>query len=250
MSNQDLKDKVVVVTGASRGIGEAVTREFLKLGARVARCSRSGKLNFPEADNSKFFEVDVSKKVEVVSAITKIMSTFGRIDVLVNNAGIRSPPMSTEEYDEGKFLEMWNTNFMGTLYMTLAALPHLKKTKGCIINMSSASGFANSVVGSTFYAVTKAAINVFTKRLAIEVGNYGIRVNAVAPGAIKTAMSMRGKTGEELRKLQELQASLTMLRMVGEPEHVAGVVTFLASKSADYITGQVIIVDGGKYDYL
>ena len=175
---------------------------------------------------------------------------FGRIDVLVNNAGVRSPPMSTEEYDEGKFLEMWNTNFMGTLYMTLAALPHLKQTKGSIINISSASGFANSIVGSTFYAISKAAVIVFTKRLAIEVGKYGIRANAVAPGPIKTAMSMKGKIGEEAEKLQKLYESQSMLGILGQPEHVAGVITFLASKSADYITGQVIVPDGGKWDYL
>lgn len=240
--------KVAVVTGASGGIGRALKQEFLRLGYTVAMCDKKRTASSAQS-KSRFFEMDVRDKFGVEGTIRSIGRTLGRIDVLVNNAGIRTL-MPIQEYDETRFLEMWNTNFMGTLYVTLAALPFLKKTKGRIINMASVSGFGNTLSGSTFYAISKAAIMIFTRRLAFEVGNYGIRVNAIAPGVVKSKMSMLGKTGEEAEKLERFYKSRTILHTIGHPRDIAKVAAFLASDSATYMTGQVIVVDGGNYDYL
>ena len=193
--------------------------------------------------------MDVRVRPRVEAVVSDIADRWGRIDVLVNNAGIRTL-MPISDFDEERFSEMWGTNFMGTLYMTLAALPFLKETKGRVINMASVSGFANTLSGSTFYAISKAAIMLLTRRLAFEVGDYGIRVNAIAPGVVKSNMSMQGKTGKAAAELEKFYRSRTMLHTVGRPQDVAKIAAFLASDSADYITGQVIVADGGNYDYL
>lgn len=241
--------RVAVITGASGGIGGALSQEFLRLGYNVAACDIRRPSGAHGTPGLRFFRADVGKRSEVQAAVKDMAAAWGRIDVLVNNAGIRTL-MPVEEYDEAEFAEMWNTNFMGTLHMTLAALPYLKKTRGRIINMASVSGFGNILRGSTFYAVSKAAIMVFTRRLAYEVGDYGIRVNAIAPGVVKSRMSLMGKTGNEAKKLEQFYKSRTMLHSIGYPSDVAKIAAFLASDSSDYMTGQVIVADGGNYDYL
>lgn len=250
-SNYDsLKDKVVLITGAATGIGEAISREFLKHGSRLVRVSHRTPL-IPLADRTREVQsrADVSKRKEVSRMIKQAVSAFGGIDVLVNNAGLMSR-FAIEDYDEAKFLEMWNINFMGTLYTTLEALPHIKESKGRIINISSASGMGNTLAQSTYYAVTKAAVTAFSRRLAFEVGKYGVRVNVVAPGPVKSRITLGGMTEEDARRKRERLKRKTMLHMLGEPSHIAKVVSFLASDAADYMTGQVIVVDGGNFDYL
>lgn len=244
----DSRRRVAVVTGASGGIGSALTREFLDLGYSVARCDRKPAPGH-HGVRSRFYSVDVRDRARVEAVIREVADRWGRVDVLVNNAGVRTL-MPIPAFDEERFSEMWETNFMGTLHMTLAALPFLRETKGRIINMASVSGFANTLSGSTFYAISKAAIMILTRRLAFEVGDYGIRVNAIAPGVVKSNMSMQGKTGKEAAELEEFYRSRTMLHTVGRPRDVAKIAAFLASDSADYITGQVIVADGGNYDYL
>lgn len=242
-------ERVVVITGASGGIGSALSQEFLTLGYRVAMCDKDSSSSYVQSSKSRFFRMDVRKRSDVRAAIKKITHLWKRIDVLVNNAGIRTL-MPVEDYDETEFKTMWDTNFMGTLHVTLAALPFLKKSKGRIINMASVSGFGNVLTGSTFYAVSKAAIMVFTRRLALEVGEYGVRVNAIAPGVVKSNMSMMGKTGEEAEKLEKFYKSRTMLHSIGYPSDIAKIAAFLASDSSNYMTGQVVVADGGNYDYL
>ena len=243
------RGKVAVITGASGGIGSALSQEFLALGYKVAMCDRNSPPSRMQSSRSRFFRMDVRERSDVKAAIDEVARMWGRIDVLVNNAGIRTM-MPIEDYDEAKFTTMWNTNFMGTLHVTLAALPFLKRTKGRVINMSSVSGFGNILAGSTFYAISKAAIMVFTRRLALEVGEYGIRVNAIAPGVVKSNMSMMGKTGKEAEKLEQFYRSRTMLHSIGYPGDIAKIAAFLASDASDYMTGQVIVADGGNYDYL
>lgn len=252
MVYDELDGKVVLITGALGGIGSATAEEFATHGARVIM---NDKKESPSALiekyplRVKFVKADVSRRPEVNSMVNQAAEFFGRLDILVNNAGVRYQ-MPAEEYDEDRFVEMWNINFMGAVYATLAALPHLKKTRGKVINISSAAAIGNDLPGSTYYAVTKAAVIIFTKRLAFELGNSGVRVNAIAPGVVKTEMSMMGKIGEEAIKLEEDYRSRTYLRMLGEPQHIAKIACFLASDSSGYMSGQVIVPDGGGRNYL
>ncbi|HLI46896.1 MAG TPA: SDR family oxidoreductase [Geobacterales bacterium] len=243
------RKKVVIITGAAGGIGKAISQKFLELGYLVAMCDKRNLEYNNRDENSLFFKIDITNFADVKSMVKKIIEKWKRIDVVINNAGVRYI-IPTEEYDEEKFLEMWKINFMGTLYVTLATLPYLKITKGNIINIASTSGFGNTLPGATFYAVTKAAIMVLTKRLAFEFGKYGIRVNAIAPGVIRSPMSMQGKIGEEAKKLEEFYKSRTVLGRIGEPEDIAEIVAFLASDKASYITGHILVADGGNFDYL
>lgn len=252
MAYEDLTGKVVLITGALGGIGAAIAEEFATHGARIVlNDKKEGTLALAEKypRSLKFLKADISRRAEVNSMVDQAAEFFGRLDVLVNNAGVRHL-MSAEEYDEQRFTEMWNINFMGVVYATLAALPHLKKSRGKVINIASAAAIGNDLPGSTYYAVTKAAVIIFTKRLAFELGRSGVRVNAIAPGVVKTQMSMMGKIGEEARKLEEDYRSKTYLGMLGEPQHIAKIAAFLASDSSGYMSGQVIVPDGGGRNYL
>jgi Dehydrogenases with different specificities (related to short-chain alcohol dehydrogenases) len=169
--------------------------------------------------------------------------------VLVNNAGIMHL-MPFEEYNEELFNRMIDVNVKGIIYTTLEFLPQLKRTKGVIINIASNAGIGTAFEGTTYYAITKASVIILTKRMAFELGKYGIRVNAIAPGWVETDMTTANRSPEEVEKVKALVRSRTMLNMTGVPEDIANVTLFLASEDARYITGQTIVADGGRIDYL
>ena len=243
----ELKGKVVVITGGSRGIGRACCAEFVKEGADVVftynKSSASAEALKEELKEYKgrveAFRVNVRNYDECQSAIKETINTFGKIDVLVNNAGIvKDKALFMMKPDE--WHDVIDTNLTGTFNMTRAVITSfLKWKRGCIINMSSVSGIVG-LPRQTNYSASKAGIIGFSKSLAKEVASYNIRVNAVCPGYIGTDMvnSLSDNIKDNIKK------SIPVKRL-GSPDEVAQLCVFLASDKSSYITGEVIRIDGG-----
>lgn len=243
-----LKDKVCIITGAASGIGRAATLLFLQEGAKVAAFDvnedslkklkeDSGNLK----ENLTTYIVDVSKFEEVKEAVGDVFKKFGKIDVLINNAGITRDAL-IEKLEEKDWDAVINVNLKGVFNMTKAVYPYmLKAGRGSIVNTSSVVGIYGNI-GQTNYAATKAGVIGMTKTWAKEFSRKGaaIRVNAVAPGFIETPMVEKIPD-----KLKEFFQKKIALKRFGKPEEVARVYLFLASDESSYITGQVIGVDGG-----
>ncbi len=243
-----LKDKVCIITGAASGIGRAATPLFLQEGAKVAAFDvnedslkklkeDSGNLK----ENLTTYIVDVSKFEEVKEAVGDVFKKFGKIDVLINNAGITRDAL-IEKLEEKDWDAVINVNLKGVFNMTKAVYPYmLKAGRGSIVNTSSVVGIYGNI-GQTNYAATKAGVIGMTKTWAKEFSRKGaaIRVNAVAPGFIETPMVEKIPD-----KLKEFFQKKIALKRFGKPEEVARVYLFLASDESSYITGQVIGVDGG-----
>lgn len=241
------KKKVVLVTGASRGIGKAVAERFAHAGYAVAVQYHTGKIEaevfvqqlLTEGYSAMVVQADVSKSAQVQHMVEQIVATWGTIDILVNNAGIAQQKLFTDLTDEDWHM-MFGVHVDGTFYCTRAVLPIMIHNKnGVIVNMSSMWG---QVGGSceVHYSAAKGAIQAMTKALAKEVGPSGIRVNCVAPGVIQTEMN-KMLDAETLEALREE----TPLAQLGTVDHVADLVYFLCSEDAAFITGQIIGVNGG-----
>ena len=242
-----LKDKIAVVTGASRGIGRATARKLAGQGAFVVLNYQGSKEKAEEVrkeieaagGKAAVYQCDVSDFSSCETFLGDIVREYGRIDILVNNAGITRDgllmKMSEEEYDA-----VLDTNLKGTFNCIRFAARHmLKQRSGRIINMASVSGILGNA-GQANYAASKAGVIGLTKAAARELASRGITVNAVAPGFICTEMT------EVLSdKVKEAACTQIPLGKFGEPEDVAQAVAFLASDEARYITGQVLHVDGG-----
>ncbi|MDA4131041.1 MAG: 3-oxoacyl-ACP reductase FabG [Thaumarchaeota archaeon] len=255
--NHQLENKVALVTGASRGIGRSIALELATQGADVV-VNYNKNREMAEAVVQKIASMgrkalaqsaNVTNKLGVENMVQETISKLGLIDILVNNAGIIH--FSDLLGDEALFQEMFNVNVMGILYCTKAVAEQMKSKKsGKVINISSVAGIGISETGSGGYAVTKAAVIMLTKRLGVELGPFGINVNCVAPGYIKTDMAGAGKTPEEEEQQEKRVAGITMMRRVAKPEEVAKVVAFLASSDSNFISGQTITVDGGRMNFL
>ena len=244
-----LKDKVALVTGASRGIGKAVAIALGAAGAKVAvnySSSETAALDTVKVIQNSggiacAFKASVNIEEEVTNMFKSVESTLGATDILVNNAGITKDNllirMKTEEWNQ-----VMDVNLTGAFFCTkIAAAAMIKKRYGKIINISSVVGFSGNA-GQFNYCATKAGIIGMTKSAAIELGVRGICVNAIAPGFIKTDMT---ETLPE--NIKEEYLKKIPLKAFGKPEDVAQVVLFLASPASDYITGQTIHVNGGLY---
>lgn len=241
-----LDNRVTVVTGATRGIGEAIAIAAAENGSDVALWGRNEdllqKTKQRLSDQGKkavAYRVDVTKQTEVDEAMKKVLQDFSRIDFLVNNAGITKDnlliTMKPEEWDQ-----VLQTNLYGVFYCSKAALrPMMKQRYGKIVNISSIAGITGNP-GQTNYSASKAGMIGFTKSLAKEMGKRNICINAIAPGMIETEMTHT--LPEELKK-QYLQS--IPLGRFGKVEEVAALVLFLLSSASDYITGQVFAIDGG-----
>ena len=231
---QLIKGKICVITGASRGIGEAIARRFAAEGGRVYALSRS-----ESKTEATWIMCDVSDEASVDAAITDILAREGRIDILVNNAGITRDGllmrMKTEDWDA-----VLDTNLKSAFLLSRAVVRlMLKQRDGCILNVSSIVGISGNG-GQTNYSASKAGIIGFTKSLAREVASRNVRVNAVAPGFIETTMT--DKIPEDFKaKLKEA----IPLGRVGSAEEVANAALFLCSPLSTYVTGAVLNVDGG-----
>jgi 3-oxoacyl-[acyl-carrier protein] reductase len=242
-----LAGKVVIVTGGSRGIGRAIVELFSAEGADVTFLFRESSAAAAEVVAAgraagrqiTAEQVDVRDPQGCAAAVERVAERGGRIDVLVNNAGlVRDNLLGLLEDDDVR--AVLDTNIGGIFNVTRAVVPHMiARRAGKIINVSSVAGEKGGR-GQTNYAASKGAINAFTRALAVELAPRRITVNAVAPGVIETDMSqaIRDRAGEEVK-------SRILLRRFGTPIDVAYAIWFLASRYADYITGEVLHVDGG-----
>lgn len=236
--------RAVLVTGGSRGLGAAIVQMFLDQGDRVATCSRSSTPATDAwaaemGDRFYFAPLDLADRDASRGYVRAVVDRFGGIDVLVNNAGVaRDGVLGTFSDDDVD--AVIDLNLKGTIQMTkLAVRAMLREGSGCVINISSIVGISG-YRGLSVYGATKAAIAGFTRALARELGSRGIRVNAVAPGYLRTEMT-HGLDEEQMQQI----IRRTPAGRLGEPEDVTAVVRFLASPEASYITGQMFVVDGG-----
>ncbi|XP_026763486.1 3-oxoacyl-[acyl-carrier-protein] reductase FabG-like [Galleria mellonella] len=248
----DFSGKVVILTGASSGIGASTAVYLAKLKAKLTLVGRNVnnlKKVGKECDkytNTLLVTADLTKEVDIQNIIKSTVDQYGRIDVLVNNAGILEmgtiENTSLEQYDR-----VMNTNVRSIYYLTILATPHIIKSKGNIVNVSSVNGI-RSFPGVLAYNVSKAAVDQFTRCVALELAPKGVRVNNVNPGVIVSELQKRGGLSEE-----QYQAFLTRskethaLGRPGQPDEVAAAIAFLASDLASNITGASLPVDGGRH---
>ena len=181
--------------------------------------------------------------------VNQIHEKMGPIDILVNNAGMWHL-LSWDEFDDAKVNQMVSVNLMGPIYTARECLNDLKKKHGIIINIASNAGIGTAAKNTSFYSITKAGVIMLTKRLAFDFMDYGIRVNAIAPGWIETDMTVKGKTERERKDIEESFISRTTLKMYGKPEYIAEAALFLATEKSRYMNGQVMVIDGGRIDNL
>lgn len=236
--------KIVIITGASKGIGKAISQQMVDEGyftLLVDVDKENGKVLETAfgAENAKFFPANISDESEVKALFRFVIDNFGRIDVLINNAGIIRDniiwKMPIEEFDE-----VIRVNLRGTWLMCREAAKIMRKQKnGRIINIASRAWLGNA--GQSNYAASKAGIVGLTRVLALELGRYNIFVNTVAPGLIDTPLTQALPENVK-QKLIDAQPTKT----IGQPEDVANAVAFLSSDKTRFITGQILYVDGGK----
>lgn len=245
----ELKNKVALVTGSSRGIGRAIAIELAKNGIDIVVNSSSNPQEGLEVveeikkigQRALYIQADISNPDQVVKMIEKIIHEFGRIDSLVNNAGINMDK-KLENMDIDRWNRVISVNLTGTFNCTKAVIKFMKEQGGGkIVNISSIVGEIGNF-GQSNYSASKGGVISITKTVAKEYARYGILVNAIAPGFIKTKM-VEGIPEEVIQRIVE-QIPLGRL---GKPEEVAKLVAFLVSDNANYITGQVININGGMY---
>ena len=236
-----LENKIAVVTGGGRGIGKAITHRYLDEGATVIIAEldeRSGKKT-SDSIGGHFFKTDISDEDSVNSLFEYVKTKFSRLDILVNNAGILQDS-TLKKMDSDQFDSVINVNLRGTYLCGKAAADIMvKQGSGVILNAASVVAH-NGNFGQTNYVASKTGVIGMTKVWARELGKDGIRVNAIAPGFIKTDM-----TAGMPEKIIRMMGDKVPLKRWGEPEDVANAYTFLASDLASYITGTVLNVDGG-----
>lgn len=236
--------RVVIVTGGSRGLGAGIVQGYLDAGERVATCARS---RTDEVDRWEkefegrflFAETDMSDRDSTTSFVTKVIETWGQVDVLINNAGVARDGIlavaSPEDIDT-----VLDLNLKGTIHIThLVSRRMLSRGSGHIVNISSIVGLSG-YRGLSVYSATKAALDGFTRSLSRELGSRGIMVNSIAPGYLRTEMS-HGLDEDQLQQI----VRRTPAGRLGEPDDIARVCLFLTAPENDYLTGQVIVADGG-----
>jgi NAD(P)-dependent dehydrogenase (short-subunit alcohol dehydrogenase family) len=247
-----MKDKVVIVTGASSGIGRAATLQLANDGASVVAVGRnekelislSSKIG-PDGGTIKAHLADVTELSQLDRIVSETVHTFGKIDVLVNSAGIiKNGTIETTTLDDWD--RMLNINLRSVFALTQKCIPHLVETKGNIVNVSSVAG-SRSFPNVLAYCVSKAGVDQLTRCMALELGSKGVRVNAVNPGVVITNLHKRGGMDEDAYSaFLEHSRETHPIGRPGTPEEVAELITFLASEKASWITGATYEIDGGR----
>ncbi|MBL4726028.1 MAG: SDR family oxidoreductase [Rhizobiaceae bacterium] len=246
----DLKDKVAVITGSSRGIGRAIAEMFAKAGAKVVVSSRSEEACAPVVEailaaggEAISIPCHIGKKDQLQALVDKTKEKWGKIDVLVCNAAINPAYGPLGDLSDELFDKIMGTNVRSTFNLCNMVLPGMAENGGgSVILLSSIAGLrGNSVIGA--YGISKAAEAALARNLAVEWGPKAIRVNALAPGLVKTDFA---KALWEDPKRLEIAENHTPLRRIGQPDDIAGTVLFLACDASSFITGQTIVADGGE----
>jgi NAD(P)-dependent dehydrogenase (short-subunit alcohol dehydrogenase family) len=248
-----LEGKNAIVTGAARGIGRSISEEFYKQGANVLITDIDEEIGNAAVDtitsgrenNIVFKKMDVTSFEDVKEAFEFAISKFGCVDTVVNNAAILIAH-EVRDFPLDDWKKVFDVNITGTFLCSQAAVKHMieKKIKGCILNISSASS-RKADSKHAAYSSTKAAILEFARVLALEVGEYGIRVNSILPGATET--EMLENVFKKVKGLKEDIINKTVLGKLGKPEDIASAAVFLCSDMAGHITGEYLVVSGGEF---
>jgi 3-oxoacyl-[acyl-carrier protein] reductase len=246
-----LKDKVSIITGASSDIGKAIAKRFTEEGSRVVLIARDfeklekARKEIGHDELTASMSCDLTDESQVVQTVKQIIDNYGKIDILVNNAGAINDPVHFHQMEDSEIKKLIDINLFGVFHMTKATLSKMSDVKsGVIVNIGSISGErAIPRVHLAAYSSTKAAISMFTKAIAVEYARRHIRCNSVNPGIINSGMIKPYLDDPQARKVIEERIPLVR---IGEPEDVANAVLFLASDEANWITGTVLNVDGGK----
>ncbi|HEX7031895.1 MAG TPA: SDR family oxidoreductase [Nitrososphaera sp.] len=245
-----IKGKVAMVTGAGGGVGKAISKRLSSEGCKVVLLGRDKtKLQKTEAEigdknNTMIVMADITKEAEVLSAVDQTINSFDKIDILVNNAGTINDPEQFHKMTDDQWEDLVQTNLIGTFRMTKAVIPIMMKNGGgSIVNISSVLGIRSiPKVPLSVYGATKAGVIMFTRSIAVEYGQYKIRCNCVAPSTIRSSLIEPYLQDEEAKRVLE---STFPLRKIGEPEDIAGAVAYLCSDDSKWVTGTVLMVDGG-----
>jgi NAD(P)-dependent dehydrogenase (short-subunit alcohol dehydrogenase family) len=243
--------KVVVVSGGAYGIGRGIVRHFAARGFAVVIADINGdrgqaleKEIAAQGGEAFFVSTDVRDETSIQKMVATAIDGCGRIDVLCNNAGIERYKV-TEDYTLEDWEAIVHTNLRGPFLCSKYALPHLRKTKGSVVNIASVQGIACEP-SISIYAATKGGVLAFTRGMALDCAKDGVRVNAICPGAINTGMMEAAVAGQaDPQAALDAVARLIPLGRIGEPQDIAPLVYFLASADASYITGATCVVDGG-----
>jgi NAD(P)-dependent dehydrogenase (short-subunit alcohol dehydrogenase family) len=252
------RDQVALVTGGARGIGRATALLLAKRGAAVC-------VNYAthaDAAEKLVTEItaiggrgiaavaDVAEAETVEAMIARTEKELGPVTILVNNAGV-SWRGTLDTYDPAQVARMRRINVEGVIHATRAVITRMREGRyGRIVNVSSVAAIGTALPGNAFYAATKAEVAILTKRFAMELGPHNITVNAVAPGFVRTDMTRGGRGAADWQATEERFATKAMMGRIGEPKDIANAIAFLASPESGWITAQMLVVDGGRMDYI
>jgi len=245
-----LENKVAIVTGAGTGIGEAIAKRFAQEGAKVVVCgfpedpvSDTVKYIKDEGGEAVVFKGDISEEANAKACIQTAIDTFGKLDILINNAGVFPEINELTDYSNEAFRYLVKNNIESVFMMTKYALPELQKSKGNIVSAGSEAGKIG-IADNTPYGGTKAFIHAFMRGVAIEQARHGVRANCVCPGPIDTSWLNTNESGVTEEMVESI-VNATAIGRKGTPEEIANVYLFLASDEASYVTGALYSVDGG-----
>jgi NAD(P)-dependent dehydrogenase (short-subunit alcohol dehydrogenase family) len=245
-----LKNKVAVITGAGTGIGEAIAFKFAREGASVVVAGLptdrvddvSGQIR-KDGGKAKAFKGDLAEEANAAACIRAAIDAFGKLDILINNAGVLDAVGGVETFPVERFDAMLRNNLRTAFLMTKHAIPHLQKTRGCIVSAGSEAGW-NGTPMATPYGGTKAFLHAFMKGVALEQAAHGVRANCVCPGPIDTAWTHH-ETAPMDAETEKMYIKATAQGRRGTPEEMANIYAFLASDEASYVTGALWLADGG-----